>query len=442
MAGGIFTSQNKVRPGAYINFKAISRPYMSIGSRGIVTMALPMSWGAEEELVEVLSTDILDGKCLPKIGYYGTDSEAQIIREALRNSHTVLLFRLKANNAVSATGTDNNLTVVAKYTGIVGNQLKVSVEAKGSDFEVKTFLRNELVDTQIAKVVEELKENAYVRFNGTGALQATAGFPLENGADGTVQDSAYTRYFDKIKTRKFNTMGLPFVTTEPLKENALAVVKDLRENKGRKVQVVLDDYIKGNYEGVISTAGQGYATEVEEVSKEAFVAYVAGLTAGTEVNISNTYHEIVGAVRIINELTDEQIEDSLIAGKIVLSYRIDEAVVIERDINTLTSYSEDTNEVFSKNRVIRTLDEINNTVSTTYQANYIGKVNNDDAGRASFKADVISYLTSLQTIGAIKDFNSQDVEVLQGDSIDSVVCNLAITPNDAMEKLYMTVTIN
>ena len=34
MAGGIFASTNKVRPGAYINFKSVPKPMSSVGNRG------------------------------------------------------------------------------------------------------------------------------------------------------------------------------------------------------------------------------------------------------------------------------------------------------------------------------------------------------------------------------------------------------------------------
>ena len=45
MAGGIWLAQNKVRPGAYINFKAVPKSKMTVGDRGIVAMGLPLSWG-------------------------------------------------------------------------------------------------------------------------------------------------------------------------------------------------------------------------------------------------------------------------------------------------------------------------------------------------------------------------------------------------------------
>ena len=47
MAGGTWLAQNKTRPGAYINFKAVNKASSAIGSRGIATLALGMSWGLQ-----------------------------------------------------------------------------------------------------------------------------------------------------------------------------------------------------------------------------------------------------------------------------------------------------------------------------------------------------------------------------------------------------------
>ncbi len=43
---------------------------------------------------------------------------------------------------------------------------------------------------------------------------------------------------------------------------------------------------------------------------------------------------------------------------------------------------------------------------------------------------------------AIQNFTSEDVEVLDGESIDAIVVNVSVQPLDSMEKLYMTVTVN
>ena len=73
MAGGTWKAQNKIRPGAYINFKAVPKPSNRLGSRGVMTMPVPLSWGPEGKVIELLSTHLLDGKRLAKIGYVATD---------------------------------------------------------------------------------------------------------------------------------------------------------------------------------------------------------------------------------------------------------------------------------------------------------------------------------------------------------------------------------
>ena len=62
---------------------------------------------------------------------------------------------------------------------------------------------------------------------------------------------------------------------------------------------------------------------------------LAGLTAGSDADASNTYHVINGAVSIVypegvTPYGDEEIEEALKDGKLVLSTRQDGAVVIEQ----------------------------------------------------------------------------------------------------------------
>ena len=53
MAGGTWTKQDKVRPGVYINFTSESQRGLSIGSRGVVAICEPMSWGPVGKVMEV-----------------------------------------------------------------------------------------------------------------------------------------------------------------------------------------------------------------------------------------------------------------------------------------------------------------------------------------------------------------------------------------------------
>ena len=47
----------------------------------------------------------------------------------------------------------------------------------------------------------------------------------------------------------------------------------------------------------------------------------------------------------------------------------------------------------------------------------------------------------LQEMNAIQEFSADDVIVSAGDEIDSVIVTIGVKPVDAMEKLYMTVTV-
>lgn len=125
----------------------------------------------------------------------------------------------------------------------------------------------------------------------------------------------------------------------------------------------------------------------------------------------------------------------------VLSYRQDESVVIESDINTFTSVNANKGKEFKKNRVIRTLDDINNSIKSTFENKYIGKVDNNASGRNIFKADILSYLKELNRMGAIREVDPEDIVISEGNDIDSVVVDLGVQPVDAMEKLYMTVIV-
>ena len=202
------------------------------------------------------------------------------------------------------------------------------------------------------------------------------------------------------------------------------------------------DYNTADYEGIISV-NQGFKTKTETVDETMFMLWVASQTAGAEVNESLTAAEVEGAVEIINPIDEDKIADALKAGKFVLSYRQDGAVVVEKDINTLHTFTVDKGYAFSKNRVIRCLDEIANTAMLVFNRNYCGKISNDTKGRAQYKTELIYQIDTLVGIRAIDNFDgASDITVLPGEDVDSVVVDMTIQPVDSMEKLYMTVNVN
>lgn len=440
MAGGTFLVQDKIRPGAYINVKGVSKPKSSIGARGIVTIPLALEWGETDKLIKLDSMKFMEDKYLNELGFHSYEEELTIIREALRNSHTLLLYRVDTG-AIKATMTLEGLTATAKYGGKVGNKLSIIIkELESSKYEVITVLGNTTVDNQTVSTIDELQENDFVKFSGTGELTANAGKALEGGTNGSVAIENYNKYLALIKIKKFHTMGA-YTTDATIKQKLVQFIYTLRNAKGKKVQLVINDYNKQDNEAVISVS-QGYRTETETIGVDGFVGYYAGLTAGTAVNKANTGHIIPGAIEIINYIDDDDISEALQEGKLILSYTSDEKVQIEQDINTLVTFIGDKTKPFSKNRVIRCLDDVANQTYTMWEARYKGKVDNEDSGRDLFKADILSYLKSLEKLKSIKNVSPEDIVIVEAEEKDSIYVELNIQPIDSMEKLYMNVNVN
>ena len=450
--GGNWTVQNKRRPGAYINFVSVPKPVGAIGSRGTVICALPMTWGASDKLITLYGSDLLDGKSEAKVGCTAFDTEESLpYRLALSNSYKALLYRsdvggVKATASLAA----GSLSVSAKYAGTTGNQIKiVTIEDKPevgkytAQVLFKGIVKETFIVTNVTNFAE--LESAWVDFivsdpPSSNEVPVTAGVTLSAGTNGTVGTN-YADFFDKANMDQWQCLAIN--SSDPSVASAIiAFIKMMREQKGKKVQGVVYDNPSADYEGIISV-NQGFTTLVDSVPADLFPLWAASVTAGANINVSNTAKVVDQAVSIINPVDDSDIEDALTVGKFILTYRQDGAVCVEQDINTLTTFTVDKNYVFSKNRVIRCLDEIGNSVALTFNRNYSGKISNNSVGRNLYKTEIIALLDTLQAIEAIQNFEgAADVTVLPGESIDGVVVDVAVQPVDSMEKLYMTVNVD
>lgn len=431
MAGGTFTSQNKVRPGAYINFKAEVSTGSSEAVAGTVALPLAVDFGPAGV------TAVNSGTNLLQFGHTLGDAQMLPLREALKNASEVLVFRV--GGGAKATGTSNGLTVDAKYPGARGNDIAVVVKTLTTGgVQVDTTLAGQVVDSQVVATAEALVDNDLVTF--TGSPEVTDGtITLEGGTDTTGTGADYADFFEAIQVYDFNTMAIP-VEDSATKALAAGYARRVREEEGKKIQVILGNYEGADFEGVINLAN-GVILDGQALTPEQTTAWFAGAAAAAGVSASLTYTAYQGATDANPRLSSADTIENLRKGNVVFTEKRGQAVV-EQDINTLVSFDATKNQDFRKNRVLRVLDDIANNTKITFEDNYIGKVNNDTDGRELFKADRIAYFDALVGQGAITDFASDDIEVLPGNAKDAIVVNVAVQPVDAMEKLYMTVEVN
>lgn len=450
-AGGTWTAHNKIRPGAYINFVSVPRALGTLGERGTVAVGMPMTWGPTGELIHLTGDELLNGASLAKVGVTATDTEESLpYRVALAGCYNALLYRTdvggtKANAQISA----DTLTVSAKYTGTTGNKITVVTlkdKPEQGSFTVQVLVNKLLKESFVITKISDLSDidSAFVDFeviNKDADVPETAGTPLIGGTNGQVSKDSYETFCNLLDTKSFQCLAL-YGTDESIATSLKNRIELWRERRGKKVQAVVYNYTGADYEGIISV-DQGFKTATETVDTSLFPVWVASMTAGAEINQSLTAAVVKDAVEIINPVLEDKIEDALVTGRFILTYRQDGAVCVEKDINTLHTFTVDKNYEFSKNRVVRCLDELGNSAALIFNRNYCGKIDNNNIGRNQYKTELISFMDTLVDRGAIQNFDgASDVTVLPGESIDSVIVDITIQPVDSIEKLYMTVNVN
>lgn len=435
LGGGTFLTQNKILPGAYINFVSVAKASATLSDRGIATIPLDMDWGPENQVVTVELADFL--KNSQKIfGYAYTAEKLKPMREIFKHAKTVYFFRLNASGVKAA-----NTFATAKYPGTRGNDLRTVIteneksELESKLYDVATFLGTVQVDLQTGiKAMADLKPNDYVDWITSASISLTASLPLKNGANGTVEDAAYQTYLDKMEAYNFNAMGCPS-NKSTIAELFAAFCKRMRDDVGKKFQVVCFRNL-ADYEGVVSVKN----TIVGQTDDPALIPWATGVVAGTAVNKSATNMDYDGEYSVDTDYTQTELENGIKEGSFMF-HQVDEKVVVLEDINSFISITDEKSSDFSSNQTIRVLDQIANDIAVLFGKKYIGKVPNDASGRVSLWNDIVKHHMELQNIRAIENFNPDNVTVVQGDTKKAVVVTDYVTPVNAMAQLYMTVYV-
>ena len=443
--GGTWTTQNKVRPGVYINFKSVPRPNITVGDRGIATIGINLDWGEDDKLIDVTGDELLTGASLPKIGFTLFDEGAKLLVAQLAGCHLSRVKRMNYGGS-KATADIGDLTATAKYNGILGNHLTVAVDKTEPFFEVTTFLKGNMVNRQTITEISELEANDYIVFSdnsddGSGVLTINPGTLLTGGTNGTItEEDAYIAYMALLRTARWNTWAVT-TSDSAIKIAAAQFVEYMRDREGRYVQAVIGNYNAYNHEGIISNINSVSINNIAFTVDEA-TSIVSGLSAGCLLTETNTGRAVRNSTAIKPILTRLEIEEALLQGFIVFTSNQDGSIVIEQDINTLHSFTPEKNTEWRKNRVVRTMDEIGTQITYAWESRYKGKVTNNEEGRAQFRSDLIAYYNRLQSDGIIQEFEgANDVEVNRGLDLDAVVSNSWIMPTDSMEKLYKTINV-
>lgn len=432
LGGGSYTIQNKVLPGAYINFVSVARASATLSNRGVCAIPMPLNWGIDGEVFTVENSDF-EKDSLKIFGYSYETNEVRDIREVFQNAKTLHIYRLNSGEKAS------NDYATALYSGTRGNDIKIVIQTNADDeskFDVITYLEAAKVDTQTVASASELVANEFVTFKMEAILELTAGIELTGGTNlTTISGTQYQEALDKLESYSFHTLGC-ISNTSTIKALFAAYTKRMREEVGVKFQTVIYGY-PADYEGIINLKNKVIDEGVEE---SALVYWTVGAQAGCAVNKSTTNQTYEGEYTVYVNYKQSELNAAIDAGEYVF-HKVGTEVRVLTDINSFVTFGTDKNSDFSMNQVIRVLDQMGNDIAVLFNTRYLGKIQNNESGRVSFWNDLVTYNKELETLNTIEGFESTDVTVEAGNDKRSVVVTNAVQPVAAMEKLYMTVQV-
>jgi len=448
MAGGNFDRlSGKERPGTYINFESTRTDVAGISERGITLVPLiGHSYGPAKTFIQIYSDspdaafDILGYSV-----YDNTNDGMLLIREAFKNSRSVIAYI--PSQGAKAKITQGTLTGTAKYGGSRGNDLKFSVTANPiGGFDVGVYLKEQTINEYegLATVAELIAQNnGWIDFTGTGNLTEIAGASLTGGTDGALVVSDITEFLDASEAIKWNTMAFPLEATgesgDPipaLHEAVKTKIKYLRDGAGKYRKAAVPKFYS-DYEGIINVTNSIKLADRELTAAQA-TAWVAGVDSGASNTTSNTHVKYDGAVGIIGLKNNAEAIAAIRKGEFFFSFSEDGEVIVEYDINSLTTFRPPKDKTYRKNRVLRVFDTFAETLMREFPPN---KFDNNDTGWDVMEGLGKAILKLFFDAGAIKNVDyDNDFKVDRTLSTgDETYFDVGLEAVDSAEKLFFTI---
>lgn len=561
MAGGSFSSMNKVIPGIYykISKQAVQQPLLT--ASGVLLWIGERTWGDAVERISLddYSKDI----CYRKTGLSNTSKRMELFAQSCQE---LIAYDPREGRAkASATAFGDKVTLTAAKPGSLGNSISVVIIDYSADVaEVRTSVDGVVQHRQRVKKLGDLVSNDWVVF---GVEPASAGdsahsnfgtVNLTGGSDGTAStggagggkkatgalwgwggitatpdgaagnkvaikaegqfDSSYTvsgtldylaspvvweRIFEidksgltwaeqssatqaAARSNKFFTLDadpvsdaqcVPMSLTNT-QSFALAGGADGGAGGGLNLSPVEDEYFnvvvtddqspemrqeiaawiadrcdkRGRYARCLfvdknalpdSAPDNMYLSLcVNSVNgDDSLTAFaLACVEAGASWNESTTMSTFGLDGALDEALSDEDLETAIENGIMAIMKRVDGALCICKDINTRAKDSAIPAQL-GKNRAVRLIETLRNTLRSLWETQYAGKVHNDETGRLLWKSKVCEVLNEFVAGHGIEQYESDDIVVAAGEKSDEVIMTIPLQFIDSAELVYVNLIL-
>ena len=562
MAGGSFSSMNKVIPGIYykISKQAVQQPLLT--ASGILLWIGERTWGDAVERISL--DDYSKDVCYRKTGLSNTSKRMELFAQSCQE---LIAYDPREGRAkASATAFGDKVTLTAAKPGSLGNSISVVIIDYSADVaEVRTSVDGVVQHRQRVKKLGELVSNDWVVFGVEPAnadVSAHSNFGTVNltgGSDGTAAaggaggagtkatgtlwgwgpitatpdgaagnkvsikaegayDSAYRVYgtldstasapvweqIFEIEKSALNWDGQSSSTKAAVRSNKFFTLDADPTSDAQCVPTSLSGPQKFDLTGGVDGAGGG-AIDLSLVEDEYFNVVVtddqspemrqqisawiadrcdkrgryarclfvdknalpdsapdnmylslcvntvngdesltafalACVEAGASWNESTTMSTFGLDGALDEALSDEDLETAIESGIMAIMKRIDGALCICKDINTRAKNSSIPAQL-GKNRAVRLVETLRNTLRSLWETQYAGKVHNDETGRLLWKSKVCEVLNELVAGHGIEQYESDDIIVAAGEKSDEVIMTIPLQFIDSAELVYVNLIL-
>lgn len=333
--------------------------------------------------------------------------------------------------------------------GLYINFVKAAVAQIGGGARgiVAIPLSNYNGDAEVGKFYTIENEQEAVELFGIDNIQSIK-FALQGGAKEVLVYTApseilaedYIAIRDAFEARQFNVFVYDGEVLEEEQANTLTWLERCRKEKkhfffvtggtsaddqdielgNARSTILADDYVVNLVSGV--EIGDN------EYSSGEYAAYIAGLVAGTPINKSITYTQ-VRVNDVTKRLKNSEIVSALESGSLVLVHD-GEKVKVEQGLCTSGD----------KIRKVSGRQAISTDIEKTAKDNYIGKLDNNEAGQMTLISAIKSYLERLENENVLME-PVVELDPNRKSEGDKVYLHIAYTEVDSMERIFLTINV-
>ncbi len=195
-----------------------------------------------------------------------------------------------------------------------------------------------------------------------------------------------------LETVKFDYLAAPPEVSSEDATSIATFIKAMRDNKNIRVKAVLPN-TKGDHEGIINFTTEDIAVREKTYTAAEYCSRIAGLLAGTPLQISATYY-VLPEVDDVPKFTKSELDAKINSGEFVI-FHDGKKVKVARAVNSLQTIGQTKSEDYKAIKIVDIMDLIYTDIKTTCEDNYIGKYANNYDNKCLLIVSIQAYLEAL-----------------------------------------------